>query len=151
MSMPLHVAIGMATQWARSIPIPIPGAALLGTAILITGQPPQTPWQSQRFFRVLESAQPTLFDFWCYAKAGRALARVPGSATVAGYGGLSMYTTLAGAQAAAQKYALGTHIAELDVPMNGWFGAIGPSHGGHMTIMGDGEHLSRFLVQIHPV
>lgn len=141
----------MVIQWARSIATPIPGAALLGTTILITGQPPQTPWQTQRFFRVLESAQPTLFDFWCYAKAGRALARVPSAATITSYGGLSLYTDLAEAKVAAQKFGLGTHIAELDVPLNGWFAITAPGHGGHVTIMGDGEHLSRFLVQIHPV
>lgn len=151
MSVPLHVAIGVATQWARSIPVPIPGAAFLGAAILVTGQPPQTPWQTQPCFRVLESAQPTLFDFWCYAKAGRALARIPSSAAVTSYGGLSMYTSLAAARVAAQKFGLGTHIAEVDVPMNGWFGVVGPGHGGHVTIMGDGEHLSRFLRQIRLV
>lgn len=151
MSVPLHVAIGLAIQWARSVPVPIPGAASLGAAILITGQPPQSPWQTQRYFRVLESAQPTLFDFWCYAKAGRALARIPSSAVVASYGGLSVYTHLERAGVAAQKFGLGTHIAEIDVPMNGWFRVVGPGHGGHVTIMGDGEHLSRFLRRIHPV
>jgi hypothetical protein len=151
MQVPLNVAISLSTQWARSIPIPIPGAASLGATILVAGQPPQAPWQTRHYFRVLESAQPTLFDFWCYAKVGRALARIPSEATITSYGGLSVYTTLAAAGAAAQKFGLGTHIAELDVPDNGWFGISEPVHGGHVTIVGDGEHLSRFLRQIHPV
>lgn len=143
--------MSVSVSWARALPVPIPGAAGVGSSILITGQPAATPWQTQLFFRVLESAQPTLFDFWCYAKVGRALARIPSQTTVTSYGGLSMYTSLAGAGAAAQKFSLGTHIAEVDVPMNGWFAILGPGHGGHVTIMGDGEHLSRFLRQIHPV
>ncbi len=64
------------------------------------------------------------------------------------YGGLSLYTTFAGARSAARKYNLGTHVAELAVPENGWFTMSTPGRSGHVTVMGDGEHLSRFIQQI---
>ena len=134
--------------WARSISVPIPGAGSIGTAIPVAGQGAQAVWQTLPLFRVLEAAQPTLFDFWCYAKLGRALANVPNAATVTSYGGLSMYTNLAGARGAARKYNLGTHVAELVVPLNGWFGISPPGRNGHVTVMGDGEHLSRFIAGV---
>ncbi|MGI8687262.1 MAG: hypothetical protein ACR2M3_01670 [Thermomicrobiales bacterium] len=137
--------------WARSILVPIPGASSAGTVVHVVGRPAQAGWQMMPLFRVLESAQPTLLDFWCYAKLGRVLANIPSAAVVKSYGGLSLYTSLAGARSAARKYNLGTHVAEIIVPLNGWFEMSSPGRIGHVTVMGDGEHLSRFLQQIHAV
>lgn len=135
--------------WARSVLVPIVGVGSVGTVIPVAGYGAIADWETTPLFRVLESAQPTLFDFWCYAKLGRVLANVPSPAAVRGYGGLSLYTGLAGARTAARKYNLGAHIAELAVPLNGWFDIGAPGRYGHVTVMGDGEHLSRFLRQIH--
>lgn len=143
--------MSVAVLWARSILVPIPGTLAHGTAVYVAGSGPQAGWQTTNLFRILETAQPTLFDFWCYAKLGRVLANVPTPAAVKSYGGLSMYTGLAGARGAARKYNLGTHVAELVVPLNGWFDIGPPSRAGHVSVMGDGEHLSRFLVLIHQV
>lgn len=140
--------MSVSVLWARSIAVPVPGAHAVGTVVTVAGQPPQASWEMARLFRILESVYPTLLDFWCYAKLGRVLANVPTAAVVKSYGGLSLYTTLAGARHAARKYNLGTHIAELVIPINGWFEIGAPGRHGHVTVMGDGEHLSRFITGI---
>ncbi len=143
--------MSVSVLWARSIAVPVPGADAVGMTVAVAGQSPHTRWAVTPLFRILESVSPTLLDFWCYAKLGRVLAHVPSAATVTTYGGLSMYTGVAGARSAARKYNLGTHVAELSVPLNGWFGISTPGRNGHVTVMGDGEHLSRFIVGISPV
>jgi len=140
--------MSVSVLWARSIAVPIPGAIPTGTVMYVAGYGAQAGWNTTALFRILETPQPTLFDFWCYAKLGRVLANAPTAATVMSYGGLSMYTTFAGARSAARKYNLGTHVAELAVPENGWFAMSTPGRNGHVTVMGDGEHLSRFIQQI---
>src|SRR5215472_18573232 len=107
--------------WARSVPVPLVGVGSAGTVIHVAGHDAIAGWETTRLFRVLESVQPTLFDFWSYAKLGRMLANVPSPAAVRGYGGLSVYTGLDGARIAARKYNPGALIAELAVPLNGWF------------------------------
>jgi len=137
-------------QWARGIPVPIAGIGTLGTSVrVISGA--QSDWDRVILYRVLEYEQPMLSDFWCYAKLGRVLNNVPNAATVRSYGGLSMYNGLDAAQSAARKYALGTFIAELEVPVNGWFELGVTRRSGHVDVMGDGEHLSRFIRAIYPV
>ncbi len=137
--------------WAKSTLVPLDGVGAMGTAVRVFGFEEIAEWETVSLFRIMESRQPTLFDFWCYAKLGRVLRNVPSASEVKSYGGLSMYTDLRSALSVARKYNLGTHVAALAVPQNGWFEIGLAGRHGHVTVMGDGEHLSRFIEDIHAV
>jgi hypothetical protein len=71
-----------------------------------------------RFFRIVETDQPTLWDFLSSARRGRKLRR-PNPELERLFAGISVFETIEQARLQAQKYPdLGSFIAEIEVPVD---------------------------------
>jgi hypothetical protein len=106
-----------------------------------------------RFFRIVQSDPPTLYDLTSHAGRGRPLPTGTDADAVRLWSGLSVYVTEAQAHRKARvSPMLGSHLAELDIPETGqirWERTTGSP--GHYTLWGSPAQLLECMVRVIPV
>ena len=92
-------------------------------------------------YRIVESCPPRLEDFLSYDRLGRSYPpRKQFQAT-----GLSMYTTLAGAESAAKRFRIGSAVSALELTRPVMW--TPSSYDGHITVWAPASTLLRLVLQ----